>query len=294
MQVIAGQNGIRKYRNVAGAQIRRVRGALAGSKPAPYLTFPSSRRELLVQRVSRLKARIAAAESVNPWDNVLLKNNAGQVMDYQWLFNTFGPIELHLADPVECVDGKKRVMRLIEAQESIGPAVLVVSILKEDGSPWENMCVARGWPGAPTLPGTPSETIRWSERGVYGFTNIEGDIGYGMGAGDYYWRYDTQAGVGYIFTLGVHDTGVWTPNGGIPSDFVTGTGMLGGTEHQGLLRFKYQWVVVEDDDDDDDDDGDGEDDDVIALLTEIRDLLAAGGGSFPAELDFSGKIVLPG
>lgn len=276
MEVIAGPKGLAVARLVARAQLNRVKGMLKGGAAAPYLTARSRR------------VPMRETGTVNPWDSVILKDNAGAIKNYQWLFDTFGPITLERAPGVKCVDGKTRVMRLIEAQESIGPAVIVVKILKEDGSPWENMCVARGWPGAPGIPGTPPETIRWREEGVYGFTGVNGDIGYGLGTGDYYWRYDTQAGVSYVFTLGVMDEGVWTEGGGIPSDFVNGTGMLGGTEHQGLLRFKYQWVEV-----DGDEEPEPEDDEIVALLIEIRDLLAAGGGSFPAELNFAGKIKLP-
>lgn len=290
MQIIEGSSGFGTAKLVARAQWNRLRGRLAGKKGAPYLTGRIT-PDALSMRMASMSVQVA--DTVNPWDSVTIKNVDGATMDYAWLFEQFGPITLERADPVECMDGKMRVMRLVEAQESIGPAVLVVDVEKEDGSKWDGVCVARGWPGAPGLPGTPLETIRWREQAVYGFTE-NGAIGFGLGTGDYYWRYDTQAGVSYIFTLGILDKGVVTPEGGLPSDFVDGTGMLAATEHRGLLRFKYRWMQVGDDPVDPEPE---DDDDVIALLTEIRDLLAAGGGSFPAQLDFegytTGKIRLP-
>ena len=294
MQVIAGQSGVRKYWNMVGAQIRRLRGMLAGKKGAPYLLDPTPLPEMSMAYMTKMLAPNLLVESVNPWDNVTIKDTTGAVRDYAWLFQEFGPITLELAEPVECMDGKKRVMRLVEAQASIGPAVIVVDILREDGTPWEGMCVARGWPGAPALPSTPPETIRWREGAVYGFTDGNGAIGYGLGGDDYYWRYDTQAGVSYLFALGILDKNVVTPGGGVPCDFPYGMGMLGGTEHYGLLRYKFQWMEV---DGGEDPEPEPEDDDVIELLAEIRDLLKAGGGAFPAELDFegyiTGKIKLP-
>jgi hypothetical protein len=73
---------------------------------------------------------------------------------------------------------------------------------------------------------------RWRERGVFGGTNIEGNIGFGMGHGDYY------------FPPNVGASAVWVADGAGPADVVSGLGMLGGTNHRHLDIF-YQLTKIE-------------------------------------------------
>jgi len=126
--------------------------------------------------------------------------------------------------------------RVVELRECIGPAVYVVKVLDEFGQPIDEMEVARHWPD-PTLPLLPPNP--WYDRGVYGPTNAEGDIGFGSGGGDYYdptgQMHDRQGnplgtvGASSFFVLG------WD------SDCVDGIGTLGGTEHA-HLDMVFRWV----------------------------------------------------
>jgi hypothetical protein len=76
--------------------------------------------------------------------------------------------------------------------------------------------VVRYWPDAPVLP---PEHVRWSGwvQGVYGTTKENGEIGFGMGNGDFY---------------PLEDGGVsaeWVADAGYGSDLVTGLGMVLGS-----------------------------------------------------------------
>jgi hypothetical protein len=88
-----------------------------------------------------------------------------------------------------------------------------------DGTPSAGTTVVRYWPDAdpldPALYG-----CNGLMQGVYGETKDTGEIGFGMGSGDYYWPPD--GGV----------SAIWV--GRMPSDCITGLGMVGGTNHRHL------------------------------------------------------------
>jgi hypothetical protein len=67
---------------------------------------------------------------------------------------------------------------------------------------------------------------------VFGKTNDRGDIGYGMGHGDYY------------FAPGEGASCVWVGDESGPSDLVSGLGMLGGTNHR-HLDVHYRLVEID-------------------------------------------------
>jgi hypothetical protein len=92
--------------------------------------------------------------------------------------------------------------------------------------------VVRHWPDAPQLPDWPKPISMWRKRGVFGGTNMNGDIGYGMGHGDYYFPPDGGA------------SSVWVADESGPCDLVSGLGMLGGTNHRHLDVF-YRLQDVE-------------------------------------------------
>ena len=76
--------------------------------------------------------------------------------------------------------------------------------------------------------------LRWRDRGVYGGTNINGDIGFGMGRGDYFFPPNSGA------------SSLWISDERGPSDFIEGLGMLGGTNHRHLnVYFQLQDVEAE-------------------------------------------------
>ena len=121
-----------------------------------------------------------------------------------WLQNTFGP--------VTWTRGTGPHLATIRCDDS-GISALVVHVEDPDGSPVADQLVVRRWPDAPRLP---EELAGWFDNGVYGPTNANGDIGFGMGHGDYY------------FPPAEGPSCIWLHPGG---DLLCGLGMLGGTNH---------------------------------------------------------------
>ena len=151
----------------------------------------------------------------------------GQEHDWAWLVANFGAINLERAG---ATTGK--VFRVVKLQDAEGPAVQIVQIVDQDGKPMGGVGVVRWWPDAPKLPGWGDEVSQWRKRGVYGPTNPSGDIGFGMGRGDYY------------FPPAGGSSGVWIADVKGQSDFVSGLGMLGGTNHRHVDVF-YQLVDLD-------------------------------------------------
>lgn len=155
----------------------------------------------------------------------------GQERNWQWLVANFGPVSLERA---EAPAGPGKVFRVVKLQDREGPAVLIVHISDEQGNPHEGARVVRYWPDAPSLPNWPQPTSRWRARGVFGKTNPKGEIGYGMGTGDYYWPPSGGA------------SAVWVAEEDGASDCISGLGMLGGTNHRHLeVHFQLQTVEGE-------------------------------------------------
>ena len=97
----------------------------------------------------------------------------GQEKDWAWLNQDFGAIVLRRA---EAPEGVRFVYRVVRLQESEGPAVQVVNVQDSDENVLKGIKVVRHWPDAPQLPSWPPPTSMWHNRGVYGETNIRGDI----------------------------------------------------------------------------------------------------------------------
>ena len=157
--------------------------------------------------------------------------------DEAWLRANFGDaVQWHCAEPHEDAD---YVFRLTELEAACGPAVLIGIVQDEFGHPLSNRAVIRGWPGAEPLPAydppasryvwppPPDETIA---RGIVGWTSAVGDVGFGLGSGDYYWP-ETSSGVSWMY-IADYDG---------PSDLLTGLGMLAGTEHCAL---RGKWLRI--------------------------------------------------
>lgn len=151
----------------------------------------------------------------------------GQEHDWAWLVTNLGAINLERA---ESTTG--RVFRVVKLQDAEGPAVQIVKVADQDGKPLVGVNVVRWWPDAPNLPTWGAEVGRWPTCGVYGPTDDSGDIGFGMGHGDYYFPPDGGA------------SGVWVADIKGQSDFVSGLGMLGGTNHRHVDVF-YQLIDVD-------------------------------------------------
>lgn len=70
--------------------------------------------------------------------------------------------------------------------ENVDPgAVIVVRVEDEIGRSLGSIDVARWWPD-PGLPLLPENLATWKQQGVSGKTGGSGDIGFGMGRGDFY------------------------------------------------------------------------------------------------------------
>jgi len=127
----------------------------------------------------------------------------------------------------------QKVYRLVELWEKTGHSSLITQVLNEDGSPMANVDVAFYWPDAPDPPDPPTEVSShdWYRNFVHGPTNVNGDVGPGMGPGAYHGR-----GEG-----GPH--AVWVRDPNIPSDICEKLGMLAGTFHDHLDQ-KFKLVTA--------------------------------------------------
>ena len=141
----------------------------------------------------------------------------GNPRDWHWLIANFGAIRV---ERTEVPEGVSHVYRIVKLQDAEGPAVKIVHVEDEAGKPQAGVRVVRYWPDAPKLPEWPPPVSRWQEQGVYGDTNVNGDIGFGMGRGDYYFPPNGGA------------SAVWVASSTGPSDYISGMGMLGATNHR--------------------------------------------------------------
>ena len=123
------------------------------------------------------------------------------------------------------------------AASSAAAATLVVRVTNKDGAPIEGLQVAWYWPDAPDDPyagpqgGLPPQMR--PQRAVTGFTNINGDTGFGMGRGAYFFPSQGQ--------IGPHAT--WIYGQATRSDVILGLGMLGQTNHD---HYDVEFVSVTD------------------------------------------------
>ncbi|HYN89790.1 MAG TPA: carboxypeptidase-like regulatory domain-containing protein, partial [Ardenticatenaceae bacterium] len=140
---------------------------------------------------------------------------SGQRRDLAWVASVYGAvIERSPAD------GGSPVWRVVEIHEREGPAVQLVKTLDGDGNPQAGVPVVRHWPGAPPLPSTPASP--WRREGVIGETNADGDVGFGLGRGD------------YITGPGQGVSAVWVAHPTQRSDLADKLGMIAGTNHRRL------------------------------------------------------------
>jgi hypothetical protein len=150
----------------------------------------------------------------------------GQEQDWDWLVAHFGAVDLKRAEATQGY-----AYRIVKLQDAEGPAIQVVNVRSQDGHPIEGVRVVRYWPDAPSLPVWAPPTSMWRSQGVYGETNANGDIGYGMGHSEYY--DPPNAGASAVWVAG--------PSG--PSDLISGLGMLANTNHRHLdIHFQLQPV----------------------------------------------------
>ncbi len=147
--------------------------------------------------------------------------------DFAWAETKYGVAYRR----AEVAPGQK-VYRLVELWEKTGTTSLVTQVLDEDSNPMANVGVAFYWSGAPDPPEPATEVYPhdWYLNFIHGPTNVNGDVGPGMGTGAYHGE-----GEG-----GPH--AVWVRDPNIPSDICDKLGMLAGTFHDHLDQ-KFKLMV---------------------------------------------------
>jgi hypothetical protein len=163
-----------------------------------------------------------------------------QTVDEAWLMETFGNVQVHDAVAKFGLQPGQWYYKLVYLDARLGDANIIINVRDEDGSPVEGAVTVFGWPDAPAH-GLPADW-QWTENGVPGPTNSEGDVGPGLGPGAYYSPDKGERGPHFVW---IH---------GLPSDYVDGLGMLGMTNHA-HLNVGYQAVQVGEEEEEE---GDGE------------------------------------
>lgn len=157
-------------------------------------------------------------------DKPNILDQQGKAQDWNWLSAAFGKVSLQKPQ----VDGSTGVFRLVGLQDAEGPAVLVVKVLGKDGKPLPGAQVVRYWANTPELPAWPQPGSRWRDRGMYGPTDKNGNLGFGMDKGDVYAPPDSGPAC------------VWIADPAGPSELVEGLGMLAQNHRHLDLVFSLQ------------------------------------------------------
>jgi hypothetical protein len=155
----------------------------------------------------------------------------GNERDTGYLKARYGNFVIHPAPA-----GEGPVYKLAALREKVNTAAtLVVRVTNQEGTPLEGVHVAWYWPDAPADPGVGPRGGLPPQmrpgRAVSGFTNLNGDTGFGMGSGAYYFPHEGQTGP--------HAT--WIHGQATRSDVILGLGMLGATNHD---HFDVEFALV--------------------------------------------------
>jgi len=160
--------------------------------------------------------------AIYDFDNDPFDPNA-TIRDWPWLRSIFGPdLRVHPIEEKADVDLQPGdiIYKVQWLDCKVGVAGIGIHVEGIDGNPEEGKLPVFGWPSAEPH-GLPQTWALWTEDGVHGPTNDNGDVGPGMGTGAYYdWsKIDPETGK---LECGPHFVWVWD----LPSDQVTGIGML--------------------------------------------------------------------
>jgi len=189
--------------------------------------------------------------------------------DWDWLEEHYGPIQIKpITDIYQPSDGEI-VYEVVYLREKTGDSGCIINVRDVDGNPVQGETVMWGWPDAPAH-GYADKPSNWTETGVPGDTNENGDIGPGMGTGAYYVPPD----------IGPHWIWVWDH----PSEFVNGIGMIAGTNHD-HLDVGYRAVRWEEDDNGNGPTPPPDPGDIAAFIKEVKDTV--GQDVMTVEMDHS-------
>ncbi|MCK4302640.1 MAG: hypothetical protein KAY24_00165 [Candidatus Eisenbacteria sp.] len=148
----------------------------------------------------------------------------GEERDMAWLQSKYGSVTYLDA-------GDTTKFALVRVDETTGPAVLKVRVIDENGHPHFAQPIANHWPDNSLPLVSPMTKTLWECRACLKDTDGEGFAGFGLGSGSFI--RDLEAG-------GPHT--VWVLSPSLPSDGMSGIGMLGGTNHSGPLFLTFQIV----------------------------------------------------
>lgn len=178
---------------------------------------------------------------------VKIYDRHGVEKNWDWLVKSYGPLVIHpankglgwkiveLREDADLAKYAGKTLGEIQALSPQASPALMVQVRSADGKPVDMMKIAWYWPdvredpASMPLNGLPAGIK--PNRAEYGTTNLNGDVGFGMGRGAYY----------YPPAIGPHAVWMYGQN----TDVVLGLGMIGETNHH-HLNVVYQQVVVDD------------------------------------------------
>jgi hypothetical protein len=139
----------------------------------------------------------------------------------------------------DAAEGEGLAFKISALREKVETAAtLVVTVADDEGNPLEGVRVAWYWPDADVDPnagpkgGVPQQMR--PERAISGTTNMNGDVGFGMGGGAYFWPDQGE--------IGPHATWIHGPE--TRSDLIYGLGMIAATNHN-HFDVEYRQTLLE-------------------------------------------------
>jgi hypothetical protein len=162
-----------------------------------------------------------------------------RVYDWQGNLRTMDYLKAKYGDFViqPAATGSGPAYEIVALREKANTAAtLVIRVSDEHGAPVDMCKVAWYWPDAPEDPdagplGGVLPAMR-PDRAVDGLTNLNGDVGFGMGGGAFYWPSQGE--------IGPH--AAWVYGSDTRSDIILGLGMVGGTNHD---HFDVEFALME-------------------------------------------------
>ena len=161
------------------------------------------------------------------FEGVVIRDADGNERTVEWLKQRYGNINIRKAS-----DGDG--YRVVALYENFGAPVLQVMVTDEQKVETGGVPVARHWPyrdANPELDQLPEGLATWFSRGPWGETKEDGVVGFGTGAGDFYWPKDGQTGASTLWCNGL-------------SDAVEGLGILQETGYPHMIPV-FQWTTDE-------------------------------------------------
>ncbi len=156
------------------------------------------------------------------FDNSPFDPNA-TTRDWPWLRSIFGPdLQVHPIEEKADVNLQPGdiIYKVQYLDCKVGETSVVIHVEDINGNPEQGRLPVFGWPSAESH-GLPQTWKFWTDNGVHGPTNVNGDVGPSMGTGAYYDWTEIDPETGEL-GRGPHFVWVWD----LPSDYVDGIGML--------------------------------------------------------------------